>query len=263
MKNSKDSKISSFKKWMRENQNSSNILIRKIINVLYLFVQFLYNIKAFLFNKTYRSIIFIKILNKKSLHQTSSDTDYNRYPIIFSASQQYFNKKENIKILSFGCSTGEEVVTLRKYFPNATIVGADINQHSLELCKKRNLDEKIHFIKSTTQDLQKFAPYDAIFCMAVFQRTPSLIYKKQITDLKKIYPFERFEKQVVELDQYIKEKGLFIIHCSQYYLKDTSIANKYEPFKDYNQDGYTWPIFDKNSKLIKQRTKRYCIFIKK
>ena len=41
--------------------------------------------------------------------------------------KQEFNSIEHPKILSFGCSTGEEVATLSKYIPHGSIVGVDIN----------------------------------------------------------------------------------------------------------------------------------------
>lgn len=88
----------------------------------------------------------------------------------------------------------EEVVTLRSYFNNATIIGAEINSNSLEVCRSRNLDDKIKFIVSKPSEIRKHRKYDAIFCMAVLQRTPDTITSQGINSLRKIYPFEKFEK---------------------------------------------------------------------
>jgi len=46
------------------------------------------------------------------------------------------------------------------------------------------------------------------FCMAVLQRTPDKITRQGVKSLKKIYPFEKFEKQIIELDNYLKKGGL-------------------------------------------------------
>lgn len=46
------------------------------------------------------------------------------------------------------------------------------------------------------------------FCMAVLQRTPDKITRQGVKSLKKIYPFEKFEKQIIELDSYLKKGGL-------------------------------------------------------
>lgn len=41
--------------------------------------------------------------------------------------------------------------------------------------------------------------------MAVLQRTPDTITSQGIISLKKIYPFEKFEQQIIELDGYVKK----------------------------------------------------------
>ena len=204
----------------------------------------------------------MKTFKSKRVQQTTPLTAINRYPKIFSGCKDYFKDKDNIKILSYGCSTGEEVVTLRSYFPSATIIGAEINSHSLKVCKSRNLDNKIKFIISRSSEIKKYGKFDVVFCMAVLQRTPDTITSQGITSLKKIYPFEKFEKQIVELDGYVKKGGLLIVHFSQYDFMDTFISKKYKPLGDYNQDDYISSIFDKNSELIKERVSRKSVFVK-
>ena len=186
----------------------------------------------------------------------------NRYPEIFSACRDYFDNKKDIKILSYGCSTGEEVLTLRNYFPNAQIIGAEINKHSLKKCREHPVDEKITFIYSTPHEIQKNGPFDAIFCMAVLQRQPHYVEAKGITSLKKIYPFEKFEQQIVELDKVIKPQGLLVVHFTQYSVGDTTVASKYKPLGHYNQSDYSSPVFDRNSNIVKKRSKQNSIFIK-
>lgn len=186
----------------------------------------------------------------------------NRYPKIFSACQEYFKGKEDLKILSYGCSTGEEVLTLRRYFPTAQIIGADINKRSLETCRKLPVDDKISFIYSTPSEIQKHGKFDAIFCMAVLQRKPHDVAAKGITNLSKIYPFEKFENQISELDSLVKENGLLVVHFTQYSLWDTSVALKYEALGDYVQDDYSTPVFDRNSELRRNTNPQKSIFVK-
>jgi hypothetical protein len=60
--------------------------------------------------------------------QADQATSLNRYPDVFTAVKQFTEKHMVIhpKILSFGCSTGQEPVTLAtEYFPNSEIVGLD------------------------------------------------------------------------------------------------------------------------------------------
>lgn len=254
--------IRSLKSWIKKNRCAKNPLIRLGIGGLYLVLITLNNIKFFFKDKEFRTIFYMKLFKSKRLQQTTPLTYMNRYPIIFSACADYFKEKEDIKILSYGCSTGEEVLTLRKYFPKATIVGAEINKHSLETCRKLPVDDKITFIYSTPSEIQKHGNFDIVFCMAVLQRTPHQITEQGITSLKKIYPFEKFEHQIIELDEYVKPGGLLVVHFTQYSFIDTVVSPKYKALGDYNQDDYKSSVFDKNSNLIKNPTSQKSIFIK-
>ena len=75
--------------------------------------------------------------------------------------------------------------------------------------------------------------------------------------------FEKFEKQIIELDGYLKPGGLMVVHFSQYSFMDTAIASKYDVFGDYNQDDYKSAIFDKNSELITEDIRRNSVFKKR
>lgn len=261
----KDSSIEFLKNtkiWIKKNRYSKNPIIKFLIESLYFLISILYTIKRIFTDKEYRALTYIKVFKSSRVQQTTPLTAMDRYPIIFSACKDYFDKKEDIKILSYGCSTGEEVLTLRKYFPTATIVGAEINKHSLEICRNLPVDEKITFINSTPKKIKKYGPFDIVFCMAVLQRTPDRITKEGITSLKKIYPFEKFEQQIVELDSYVNKGGLLVTHFTQYSFMDTTVSSKYTVLGNYNQDDYRSSIFDKNSNLIRARISRNSIFIK-
>lgn len=246
---------------VKEHRSSPNLIIRLGISILYI----LWNIgrtAISVFNKDLRSILFLQLLNSKNVHQTTSLTFMNRYPKIFSACQAYLDAKLDLKILSYGCSTGEEVLTLRQYFPTAHIIGAEINRRSLAICRKLPVDERITFLYSKLSEIQKYGPFDAIFCMAVFQRTPHHIASNEIKSLKKIYPFEKFERKIIELDNLLNPQGLLVVHFTQYSLWDTSLASKYMALGSYNQDDYKWPVFDRHSNLVKNPVSQNSIFIK-
>jgi hypothetical protein len=238
----------------------------KFIKLVVLFLSFLWNvaqtIKRVIVDKDFRSLTLLQLLHPNKLHQTTPLTFMDRYPAIFSACKNYFNGKQDLKILSYGCSTGEEVLTLRKYFPDAEIIGADINKKSLAICKTLPVDSKISFLYSSHSEIKKHGPFDAIFCMAVLQRKPHDIAAKGITNLKKIYPFDKFEKQIIEFDEIIKTQGLMVIHYTQYSFEDTSLASQYKSLGYSNQSDYNLPVFDKESELIKNPRPQKSIFIK-
>lgn len=254
--------IRTIKQKVKEAQTSRIPIIKFGISILYRMINSAKIIKRLCFDKDYRYNSLLQLFNSKNIHQTTTLTFLNRYPVIFSACRKFFNGRQDLKILSYGCSTGEEVLTLRQYFPVAYIVGADINRRSLAKCGQLPVDDKITFVYSKISELQKVGPFDAVFCMAVFQRTPHAIEAKGIKSLKNIYPFEKFERQVIELDKLIKPQGLLVIHYTQYSFLDTVVSSKYKILGEYNQDDYQLPVFDKNSDIIINPKAQSSIYIK-
>ena len=85
--------------------------------------------------------------------------------------------------------------------------------------------------------------------MAVLQRTPHAVEEQRLASLKEIYPFEKFDAQVTELDSYLKTGGLLVIHHTQYFVADASVGAKYDMVDtiEHMNDG---PKFDRNSALV-------------
>lgn len=254
--------IGTAKQTVKGHQSSKSPVVRLSVSLLHGLWNAVRTTIRVCVDTNFRSILRMQLLNSKNVHQTTSLTFMDRYPEIFSACRDYFEGKQDLKILSYGCSTGEEVLTLRKYFPNARIIGAEINKHSLAICRKHAVDDKISFIYSTPDEIQKHGKFDVIFCMAVLQRKPHLIAARGISSLKKIYPFEKFEQQIVELDELVNPQGLLVVHFTQYSLWDTLVASKYVALGDLNQNTYPTPIFNRNSEIVKNAAPQNIIFSK-
>ncbi len=152
---------------------------------------------------------------------------------------------------------------MRSYFPQARITGAEINAHSLAVCRSLTVDAGIEFVRSDSRTIAGRAPFDAILCMAVLQRTPHQVEDRGITDLRRIYPFEQFERQVRELDSWLRPQGVLVIHHTQYLFDHTSVAARYEPL-----DGERWSVvdglkFDRSSRRIDGPVAAGTIFVKR
>ena len=78
-----------------------------------------------------RARLWTRILHGSRVHQTSPDTSEDRYPVLFDLASKLAPDAE--RILSFGCSTGEELQAIRRRFPDAEIVGAEINPRSRKI----------------------------------------------------------------------------------------------------------------------------------
>lgn len=103
---------------------------RREAGTLQLFYKVLWSFYAvyrFIAIPSYRFRILHSVWFRKHYHQFSNFTKIDRYPSLFQIAKQEFDAFEHPKILSFGCLTGEEVATLSKYIPHASIVGVNIN----------------------------------------------------------------------------------------------------------------------------------------
>ena len=105
-------------------------------------------------------------------------------------------------------------------------------------------------------------PFDAVFCLAVLQRTPMQVKEKGIMDLKGIYPFGKFNEKVTELDCWLKRNGLLIVHHSQYVFTDASVASKYSPLIAAKHILNKGPLFDRNSNRHDDTPASYSVFVK-
>jgi tRNA G46 methylase TrmB len=201
----------------------------------------LYNSYRFAFIPAYRSRIIHSLLYKKEYHQFSNFTKIDRYPDLFEMAKRHFDKIENPKILSFGCSTGEEVASLSRYIPYANIVGVDINFWCLKEARRHFSSKKCTFIHSLSPDFENMQDFDAIFCLAVFQHPKN---RHDKTRIESAYPFEQFEQQLYELDKKLKSEGLLFIDQCDFNFLETKLMSNYKiaPFEG-NQISRQRPIF--------------------
>ncbi|MGE3528547.1 MAG: class I SAM-dependent methyltransferase [Methyloceanibacter sp.] len=156
------------------------------------------------------------------IHQVSNRTAFDRYPQIFAGAARA--APDARRVLSFGCSTGEECATLKQYFPRAEIVGVDVNPLSLLRAWWRYSGQSMHFAYVNDLALKARGPFDVICCLTVLRDT-RLDAERSIRDS---YPFDRFDERVRFLNSLLKPGGLLIFHGNMYRFCDTSIVSEYE-----------------------------------
>jgi hypothetical protein len=217
------------------------------------------SIFKFCFSNPYRSQLYLKYAGSPEVHQLSNYTENNRYPDLFLLLLNHFGVNSNLRILSYGCSTGEEVFTLIKYFPNAEITGVDINQGNIKTCLKNNIDKKIHFYVSNNERWKK-EKYDIILCMAVLQNAKNR--SPETTNSLNIYPFNKFNSKLKELDAYVKKDGVLVLEYSDYRFIDSDIAIGYEPLQGDKMAERDRPLYNRNNKRIAETTKIHRLFVK-
>ncbi len=137
---------------------------------------------------------------------------------------------DTVRILSFGCSTGEEVFSLRRYFPKATIVGLDIHPLNIAVCRLRRLrsgDDWMHFGVAGSATGEADASYDAVFAMAVFRHGDLNISPPPPKCGHRIR-FADFERSVTDLARVLKPGGQLAIQHAMFRFADTPVASRFE-----------------------------------
>lgn len=154
-------------------------------------------------------------------HQVSKRTWTDRYPEIFTECQVLMQPK---KILSFGCSTGEECASLSLYFPDAEIHGADINEDAI--AEAQDKFPQFRFMHSYYENLAMHGPYDAIFAMNVLHRST------QGAEMLPPYLPLDFQEQIDQLVSLLSREGYLVTYKAAYSIQHTKLM-KYKDFMDH------------------------------
>jgi len=188
--------------------------------------------------------------------QYSAATLYDRHPEIFRAARTCLSGIEKPRILSFGCSHGHELATLRGYFPNAEIFGCDVQEDALENAKSLNIGT---VFQSTEGNIVDYGPFDAIFAMSV------LCFHPPIEDVKipDVFPFAAFESLCLLLDSALDNEGYLFVVNSSYQVMETKLGRAYSRIscEAIPNSGFV-DLYSRNGDPVDRADMPYCIFQK-
>lgn len=198
-----------------------------------------------------RNVALLSLRPPKGLYQPYGTTSADRYPGIFREVRKLVGDDANVRILSFGCSTGEEVFSLRQYFPQANIVGLDINPFNIAVCRFRRLkagDKRISFAVAGSTEREANASYDAVFAMAVFRHGDLNCSPPPLASGHRIH-FAEFEESVADLARILKPGGLLVIQNAMFRFCDTRAAQQFETVFSVKLDKWD-PIYGRDDCLL-------------
>ena len=161
--------------------------------------------------------------------QTYSHTLPDRYPWLFQFAADSLAKSTEPHLLSFGCSRGDEVFALRKYFPTAVIKGIDIDPRNIAYCQSRmphELPQKMLFRTAASVEAEADASFDAIFCLAVLCRGDLTAANAQCSPPS--FLFEHFEMIVADLARCVKPGGFLFLLTTNFRFCDTASAANFD-----------------------------------
>lgn len=202
--------------------------------------------------------------------QISNATSHNRHPADFAAAKKFLSEKaldsSGVRILSFGCSTGEELISLHDFvvlLPNhQQIVGVEVSPEArlkaIENCARyKNIS-----VLSSEQFEAETGKYSVIFCMAVFCLFP---LTKELKSMPPEFEFTflDFERDITNIVDRLETGGLLIIKDANYCFEHTDIfAKKFRVHSPDLQDKWMVPKFDQDGNRIESRIPAYRCFIK-
>jgi SAM-dependent methyltransferase len=183
----------------------------------------------------------------------------DRYPWLFGFAAARLGSRHDTRILSFGCSRGDEVFSLRRYFPDAAIKGIDVNPRKIARCVARaraaNAANVTFQVAATPAD-EPTAFYDAIFCLAVLCNGDLTTSGAQSCD--PVLQFDRFNRIIGDFARCLKPGGLLILHTTNFRFCDTTVAADFEVvYEAHPKDLALDVLFDRNNRLMSGERERY------
>ena len=150
-----------------------------------------------------------------------------RYPWLFQFARDALSDVAAPRLLSFGCSTGDELISLRRAFPNATTRGLDVLPSAITACRARlRGDHRISIAVAADTRGEADESYDAVFCLAVLCHGDLTAVHSQRSD--RLFPFARFERAVADLARCVRPGGFLFLHTVNYRFSDTSTAAQFD-----------------------------------
>jgi SAM-dependent methyltransferase len=175
-----------------------------------------------------RARYLLALEHPEGLFQPEPTTAPDRYPALFRFVREHIEDAPDRRILSFGCSTGEEVFSLRSYFPSARIKGLDIDRRNIAECEKRLLgrggDDGLSFETRGSAAAEPASHYDAVFAMAVFRHGGLGAAPPSCESLIR---FRDFETSVAELARCLKPGGLLILRHANFRFADAAASRDF------------------------------------
>jgi SAM-dependent methyltransferase len=198
-----------------------------------------------------RNVALLLLRPPKGLFQPYGTTSVDRYRGIFQHVRELVGDGADVRILSFGCSTGEEAFSLRRSFPEASIAGIDINPFNIAICRFRRLkarEKRMTFAVAASTAWEANATYDAIFAMAVF-RHGELNTTPPPPTTGHLICFAGFEQSVADLARVLKPGGILVIQHAMFRFCDTLAAKDFETLLSVKRDEPA-PLYGRDDCLL-------------
>jgi SAM-dependent methyltransferase len=176
----------------------------------------------------------------------------DRYPWLFDAAAEALKTTAAPRLLSFGCSRGEEVLSLRRRLPTAKIKGVDIDPANIAACHARTAlldDARLCFEQAFDLRAEPDAHYDAVFCLAVLCHGDLTVTRARRSE--PLLRFEDFERMVLDLARCVKPGGLLFLHTTNFRFCDTAAYEGFDVVLEARPEQMAPDVlFDRQGRLM-------------
>lgn len=174
--------------------------------------------KALVVGGERREAAVARIVRPDNLFQPYTTTGFDRYPEELGVVRELLAGLPEPCILSFGCASGEELLTLRAYFPTARIRGIDANPLAVRTARKRVAgDPAITVARGVDAAGEAASSYDVVLALAVF-RHGSLADAPERCD--HLIRFADFERTVTGLAAAVAPGGVLVLRHANFRFAD-------------------------------------------
>lgn len=163
------------------------------------------------------------------LMQPDGVTVADRNPRLLRAIQAHLPDRADLSLLSFGCSIGDEVFTLRRLYPTARITGIDISRARIARCRERlpaAEAARTRFVVANSAAGEGLACHDLVVANSVFRHHA---LDNGAVSSARILPFARVEPVMNRLAATVKPGGLFALRHANFRFEDMAAAAEFEP----------------------------------
>jgi len=185
----------------------------------------------------------------------------DRYPWLFSFVRERLGDGPDRRLLSFGCSVGQEALSLRRHFAEAAIRGVDIDPNNIAACHRLERDD-IEFALADSTAGEADDSYDAIFCLAVLCN--GKLTSRQAARSDPLLHFATFERMVEDFARCLKPGGLLCLVTTNFRFADTAAADGFEPVLHIDPSQMAPDLlYGRDNRLLKGERYTEVVFVKK
>lgn len=188
----------------------------------------------------------------KERFQPYGHTLPDRYPWLFDYAAAMLQETPAPRLLSFGCSRGDEVFSLGRRLPGATIKGLDIDPGNIAACQARVFplqDRRIRFEVASNTRREPTGGYDAVFCLAVLCHGDLTVRRAPRSE--PLLRFADFERTVADLARCLRPGGLLFLHTTNFRFCDTRLAADFDVVLEARpEDMAPDVLFDRQGRLM-------------